>query len=303
MNPVPVSLLSTLIAMSEPPLSALTELPMEALLPQRRPMPLIDRVLDGNDTFAVTESVVGSEWPLAAENGMAALTLIEVAPQTAGISRSWQRIRAESKTGGFGQQEFTMRAVLLALVLVLLAPVFAAQAAPAPPKIALQSVQANFFQEKHLKILAQPVTARGVFAFQAPRSLRWEYLYPVHTLLLVHNSDIQKLVEQDGELVADRGMSLDSMRLVLEEITNWLAGRFTDNPSFAASFPKPGTIVLTPKDQGLATVISRIDLHLAKGGPLLESVVIHEGPDAFTRLTFSDAELNRKLDASLFTKP
>lgn len=200
-----------------------------------------------------------------------------------------------------------MRIVLLALLLVL--PVlpapaaFAAQTAPRPPKIALQSVQANFFQEKHLKILAQPVTARGIFVFQAPRSLRWEYLYPVHTLLLVHNSDMQKLVEQDGELVADRGMALDSMRLVLEEITNWLAGRFTDNPAFAASFPKPGTIVLTPTDQGLAAVISRIDLHLVNGGPLLESVVIHEGPDAFTRLTFSDAELNRKLDTRLFTKP
>ena len=50
-------------------------------------------MLDGDATFAITESVVGPEWPLASENGVEALTLIEVAAQTAGVSCSWQRIR------------------------------------------------------------------------------------------------------------------------------------------------------------------------------------------------------------------
>lgn len=82
-----------------------------------------------------------------------------------------------------------MKAALFPLLFLLgivgAAPLGAAQAPQEAPKVSLRSVQANFFQEKHLKILAQPISARGVFAFQAPRSLRWEYLYPLHTLLLV----------------------------------------------------------------------------------------------------------------------
>ncbi len=73
----------------------LTELPLEALLPQRRPMLLLDRVLRGDALSAVTESVVQPTWPLAGEAGVEALLLIEIAAQTAGVCCSWQRIRAK----------------------------------------------------------------------------------------------------------------------------------------------------------------------------------------------------------------
>lgn len=193
--------------------------------------------------------------------------------------------------------------ILPFLLLLLLIASRAGAAEPPAPKVALRSVQASFFQEKHLQILAQPLTSRGVFAFQAPRSLRWEYLYPVRTLLLVHNDSIRKLVEQNGTMVDDPGLAMDSIQLVLEEITNWLAGRFTDSPAFDAAFPDERTIVLTPKEAGLAAVISRIELRLQNEEGLLESVLIMEGPDAYTRLTFSDAVLNRSLAPSLFTSP
>ena len=195
-----------------------------------------------------------------------------------------------------------LRPLVLVLTLMLAATATAAEP-PKPPQVQLQSVQANFFQEKHLKILAQPITSRGIFAFQAPRSLRWEYLYPVRTLLLVHEGSMKKLIEQDGKLVSDPGIAMDSMHLVLEEITNWLAGRFTDNPAFTASFPDEETIVLTPKDAGLAAIISRIDLHLQGRDGLIDSVIINEGPDTFTRLTFSDAVLNQPLAEKLFVTP
>lgn len=196
-----------------------------------------------------------------------------------------------------------LRLLVVALALVLSMTAVAAAEPAEAPRVQLQSVQANFFQEKHLKILAQPITSRGVFAFQSPRSLRWEYLYPVRSLLLVHEGSMKKLVEQDGKLVNDPGMAMDSMHLVLEEITNWLAGRFNDNPAFSASFPDEKTIVLTPKDAGLAAIISRIDLHLQGREGLIDSVIINEGPETFTRLSFSDAVLNQSLPEKLFTTP
>ena len=193
--------------------------------------------------------------------------------------------------------------VFFGLLALLLLTASAASAAAPAPRVSLQSVQANFLQEKHLQILSEPLMSRGVFAFQAPRSLRWEYLYPVRTLLLVHDDSIRKLIEQNGRMVEDPGLAMDSINLVLEEITNWLAGRFTDNPAFEASFPDSRTIVLIPKDAGLAAVISRIELTLQGEDGLLESVLINEGPDTFTRLTFSDALLNRRLAPELFTSP
>ena len=96
-------------------------------------------------------------------------------------------------------------------------------------------------------------------------------------------------------------MPLNSMQVVLAEISNWLDGRFTDNRMFAVSFPDEQTILLTPKQQGFADLISSIRLKLADQQGMLDEVTIYEGPGSYTRLTFSNRILNREIPASRFT--
>lgn len=73
--------------------TAITELALEDLLPQRRPMLLLDTVLAGDSSGALTSSTVRPDWPLAGAEGVDALVLIEIAAQTAGISCSWTRLQ------------------------------------------------------------------------------------------------------------------------------------------------------------------------------------------------------------------
>lgn len=169
------------------------------------------------------------------------------------------------------------------------------------PSVPIRSVQAEFTQEKHLKILVRPLVAKGVFAFQAPQSLRWEYLSPLHSILLMHDGRIQKMVERDGRFEQDNGAGIDSMQIVLQDIGSWLDGRFTDNPVFNVTRADDRTVVLTPKEPGLQSIISRIELRLGHEEGMMESVTIFEGPDAFTRLTFTKTALNREIPASAFT--
>ncbi len=167
--------------------------------------------------------------------------------------------------------------------------------------IQLRSVQADFTQEKNLKILARPLVSTGSFTFQAPQSLRWEYRTPIHSILLMHEGKIKKFVERDGKLTEDQSMGLDSMQVVLSEIGGWLDGRFTDNAMFTVSFPDKKTVLLTPKEKGLAALISSIELKLADQAGLLDAVTIFEGPGSSTRLTFSNRALNQEVPASLFS--
>lgn len=168
---------------------------------------------------------------------------------------------------------------------------------------ALRSVQAEFTQEKNLKILVRPLVSRGVFAFQAPQSLRWEYLRPVHSVLLLHEGRMQKLIERDGRFEPDNGAGVDAMRIVLQDIGSWLDGRFTDNPLFHVTRTGERTVVLIPKEQGMQAVISRIELQLGPEQGVMERVTIFEGPDNSTRLTFTHAVLNRAIPVETFTKP
>jgi outer membrane lipoprotein-sorting protein len=166
--------------------------------------------------------------------------------------------------------------------------------------IKLRSIQADFIQEKNLKILARPLVSTGAFTFQAPQSLRWEYHTPIHSILLMHEGKITKFVERGGKLTEDQSMGLDSMQVVLSEIGGWLDSRFSDNAMFKVSFPDKKTVLLTPKEQGLAAIISSIELKLADQAGLLDAVMIHEGPDSSTRLTFSNRALNQEIPVSLF---
>lgn len=192
-------------------------------------------------------------------------------------------------------------ALWAALLFFLPGQAAAAEKIAPPPAGQIRSVQADFRQEKRLKILTRPIISTGTFTFQAPGSLRWEYQAPVPSILLMHGGKIRKFSAREGVLVEEQGMRLDSMQVMLAEISNWLDGRFAANDMFAATFPEARTIVLTPRKQALAALISGIELKLADQAGLLDEVTIFEGPDSSTRLTFSNRVLNQKIPPSLFT--
>jgi outer membrane lipoprotein-sorting protein len=189
--------------------------------------------------------------------------------------------------------------LIVTLVLFFIVPVCFGQIA-ATEDVTLQSIQADFIQEKHLKILVRPIISTGTFIFQAPQSLRWEYRTPVPSILLMHGGRVKKFIEKDGLLVEDKGMGLDSMQVVLGEISNWLDGRFSDNDMFSVSFPDKSTVLLTPKEQALAGMINKIELKLADRKGLLDEVTIFEGPESYTRMIFKNRDLNKEIPVSVF---
>jgi predicted hotdog family 3-hydroxylacyl-ACP dehydratase len=78
-------------------------LSLEDLLPHRGRMLLIDEVLEVDSVTAVTRSVAKATWPLAGEDGVSSLILVELAAQTAGVCNGWDRIKTKGmdseKTG------------------------------------------------------------------------------------------------------------------------------------------------------------------------------------------------------------
>ncbi len=164
------------------------------------------------------------------------------------------------------------------------------------------SVSAEFVQEKNLKILSRPLVSEGVLFFQSPDSLRWEYKHPVRSILLSHNGKTKRFVQKDGSLVEDASANLQSMLVVVQNITQWLSGRFDENPAFTARLEPGRKIVMTPRDESFARLIQRIEILLSDRPAVIKSVMIFESEDSFTKLDFKDVVLNQKLDDALFRK-
>jgi len=175
------------------------------------------------------------------------------------------------------------------------------RAAQAP--LRLESVQSEFIQEKRLPILVRPLVSTGTFVFQAPASLRWEYQTPIHSVLLMHEGRTRKFIKHGDRFVEEQGMGVDSMAIVLQEITGWLAGRITDTATFQARVEGEGLVILTPKEAALARIISRIELRLVDQSGLMESVTLYEGGESLTRLIFTHAVLNEKIPPATFVQP
>lgn len=166
----------------------------------------------------------------------------------------------------------------------------------------IKSVSADFVQEKHMKILARPLISSGAFYYQSPSSLRWEYRDPLRNILLMTSEGTERYVGTDAGFVRDDSVNLQAMQVVLENIAQWLEGRFEENPMFTADLEPGPTITLRPREESLAKMIQRIELVFSDRPGIIESVVIRESGDSFTKLVFKNVVLNPSLDASVFRK-
>lgn len=166
----------------------------------------------------------------------------------------------------------------------------------------VSSVKAAFIQEKHLPILTRPLISEGVFYYQSPDSLRWEYQRPVQSVLLMHDGKIERFVKGDAGFEEERSAGLEAMQVVVDQITQWLAGRFDESPMFDARLEDGGKITMIPKEEAFRAVILRIEINLADQPGVIKDVVIYESETAYTIIRFTDTSLNEKIDESVFRK-
>lgn len=166
----------------------------------------------------------------------------------------------------------------------------------------IHSLEADFVQEKHMPILARPLIARGHFVYRSPASLRWEYREPMQSVLLMHKGDVHRFIGSDTGWREETGAELKAMDFVFQEISNWLNGRFDDNPLFTASLMPGGRIVLTPKGKGMDQFIQRIEMVMAEEPGIMKEVLIYESAESFTRFSFIAPQLNPSLSEAVFEK-
>jgi outer membrane lipoprotein-sorting protein len=170
--------------------------------------------------------------------------------------------------------------------------------------VKIKSVSASFSQEKRMQILKKPLVSKGRFYYQSPDLVRWEYTSPIKSVLLMRTGDIKRYTFGSKGFVEDSGRSVESMHIVLQEISRWSRGQFTANENFLAILQKDkkGTkIILTPKEKGLAAMISRIVITLSPDRPgVIKSVKISENAGNSTLFEFSGVEINGKINEALF---
>ena len=153
-----------------------------------------------------------------------------------------------------------------------------------------------------MKILSKPLISEGRFFYAAPDSFRWEYFKPLRTIVISSKGEAKRYIMSGGKMAEDKSDGVQAMRIVLSEVVNWMSGKFDRNPSFKASL-KEGTntlITLIPEGQNMAGMIEKIEISVAKKSMAIKSVKIIESENAATIIDFSDVEINKAINDSVF---
>lgn len=166
----------------------------------------------------------------------------------------------------------------------------------------LKTIRASFVQKKQMKILSRPLVSEGRFFYVAPDSFRWEYIKPLRSVIISHKGQTKRFILVGGKMTQDKTEGVKAMSIVLNEVVNWMSGKFESNPAFKASL-KEGTntlITLIPVGQNMAGIIEKIEISIVKKTMAIKTVKIVEGEKAATIIDFSDVEINKTIDESVF---
>jgi outer membrane lipoprotein-sorting protein len=165
----------------------------------------------------------------------------------------------------------------------------------------VKSISGAFTQKKDIRILSRPLISKGRLFYLSPDSIRWEYMEPVKSILLVDKGDVKRFIFKEGSFVEDSSARLEAVRIVVGQITEWFAGRFNNNKDFKADITD-GKVVLTPQNSTIKNFIKTVVITFSKNEGVISAIEIIEVQGATTSLEFYDTVINKPLPEGIFTK-
>lgn len=166
----------------------------------------------------------------------------------------------------------------------------------------VHSVKADFIQEKHLKILKKNIVSRGHLFYRSPDSLRWEYVAPFRSILMMHGGKTTQYLKKEHGFEKSSGSGTEFMQIGLREISRWLSGHFEETSFFSVRLVPGEKIIFTAKDPSVSKFVNKIELIFSDKPGIMKSVRIYESEDSYTNFLFENTVINEEIDTSWFTE-
>lgn len=164
---------------------------------------------------------------------------------------------------------------------------------------AVQTMQADFIQKKHLDFMSKDIETFGKMAFAKPDKLNWQYTQPYQYRIVFQKDHIQL---NDAGKVSNLKADNKVFKKINHLIVSTVSGEMFDEQSFKIEFYKEQALTqlrLLPKDKTLLKFIGEIHLFFA-ADYTVERVKLIERNNDYTEIFFSNKKLNTSLDESHF---
>ncbi len=166
----------------------------------------------------------------------------------------------------------------------------------------VQTLHAEFRQQKHLSILAEPMVSHGRILFARPRSFRLQYEAPFASVTMTRGDRVHCLEKMpDGWREIDVPGSM--VQRVTGQIPYWIRGQFDREDAvfrIDAAQDDGYTLRLTPRSEEFRRHIGHIELRIPATKDRISEVAIYEDQEDYTRILLGRQARNTPLDEALF---
>jgi outer membrane lipoprotein-sorting protein len=166
---------------------------------------------------------------------------------------------------------------------------------------ALQSIQSDFVQTKHLSLLSDKITSRGKFYYRKEDKVRIEYMTPFQYLLVMNGGQIMVKDEQKTSRINARNSKV--MQSVNRIMIDCMRGSVFSNPDFKVTAYENGSnylLSLAPANDAMRKMFSKIEVYLTKTGYDVDRLTMNEQGGDYTDMDFSRTQHNIALNDALF---
>lgn len=166
---------------------------------------------------------------------------------------------------------------------------------------AVQTIQSDFVQVKHLSLLADKMTSKGKFYYRKEDKVRIEYTTPFQYLLVMNAGQIMVKDEQKTSKINTRNSK--TMQSVNRIMIDCMRGTVFTNTDFKVTAYENGTnylLSLVPANDAMKKMFRQIDVYMAKDNFDVDRLTMTEQGGDFTDMDFSKTQHNVALNDALF---
>ena len=167
---------------------------------------------------------------------------------------------------------------------------------------ALKTMQCDFVQTKHLKLMNNDMVAKGKMYYQQSDKLRWEYITP-YSYTFILNGDRVLLKNRNRNDVIDvnrNKLFREIARIMMNSVTG---GCLADDKDFKTTLSASGsewTATMTPLRKDMRQMFQKITLHLDKQKWTVTRVELTEKNGDRTSIELKNIVKNETIETKMF---
>lgn len=168
--------------------------------------------------------------------------------------------------------------------------------------LSISSFACDFTQVRHLTIFPEPVIFSGRLSLSRPDKLRWEFIKPLASVLVLNGNKGLKC--SDGGPVRDFSLDVDPvMRLVARQLWAWTSGSYRElMADFEFKIMTGPVLILSPRPGKGENFISKIKVVFEPDFLQPLEVAIYEPGGDRTLISFAGYQRNVGFRDNLFTE-